>query len=93
MPHVLENHHEEDASNDGTKPEETTQQDKEAQPAANQDHQTASGIQEGQTSTEQCQAMSPPKKVPTVLDKSSAGVCLGLVRELNHRSSKISAMS
>jgi hypothetical protein len=68
MPRVLESYHEEDASDDGTKPDGPTQQDEEAQPAANQDHQTASGTQEGQTSTEQCQPMSAPKKVPTVLE-------------------------
>jgi hypothetical protein len=68
MPLVLNNYHEEDASDDGTKPDGPTPQDVEAQPGANQEHQTPSGIQEGQTSTEQCQPMSPPKKVPTVLE-------------------------
>jgi hypothetical protein len=40
VPTVLESYHEEDASDDGTKPDGPTQQDEEAQPATDQEHQT-----------------------------------------------------
>jgi hypothetical protein len=53
---VLDNYHEEDASDDGTKPDGPNQQDEEAQPVADQEHQTASGIQKRQRRTKQCQA-------------------------------------